>query len=116
MADKKFLTIEEYIQSCPEERQSYLFELYYYIKSLLPKAEERMSWQMPTFWQGKNIIHFADAKKHVGLYPGTDAVLWFAEELKDYQTTKGSIHLSPDKEIPKELLRKIIQYNLDNIV
>lgn len=40
------------------------------IREAIPHAEERISWSMPTFWKGQNIIHFAAAKKHIGLYPG----------------------------------------------
>ena len=37
------------------------------IREAIPHAEERISWSMPTFWKGQNIIHFAAAKKHIGL-------------------------------------------------
>jgi len=58
------------------------------------EAEERISWGMPTYWQEHNIIHFAVAKKHIGLYPGSEAVKAFRQELQNYKTTKGTIRIS----------------------
>ena len=46
---------------------------------------------MPTCWKGKNLICFAASKKHLGLYPGDEATLVFAEELKDYADSKGTV-------------------------
>lgn len=56
--------------------------------SALPEAEERISWSMPTYWKGHNIIHFAAHKKHLGLYAGTEAVQAFRERLGGYKTSK----------------------------
>ena len=51
------------------------------LRRALPDAEERISWSMPTLWQGHNLIHFAAAKHHIGLYPGDAAVRHFKDEL-----------------------------------
>ena len=63
-------TIDEYITSQPEEAQPYLNQVREAIRAALPEAQERISWSMPTYWKGRNIIHFAGFKKHIGLYPG----------------------------------------------
>ena len=83
-------TIDEYIAQQPEEVQEILKEVRSTIKSILPDAQERMTWGMPTFWDKHNIIHFASFKKHLGIYPGPDAIIYFAEELKEYKTSKGT--------------------------
>jgi uncharacterized protein YdhG (YjbR/CyaY superfamily) len=44
-----------------------LQEVYACIRAAIPEAEERISWSMPTFWKGRNLIHFAAASKHIGL-------------------------------------------------
>ena len=43
------------------------------IRAAVPEAQEKISWSMPTYWKGRNIIHFAASKKHIGLYPGDEA-------------------------------------------
>ena len=58
-------TIDEYIESQDEPVQEKLREVRSIIRSALPEAEERMSWSMPTYWKGRNLIHFAASKKHL---------------------------------------------------
>lgn len=62
---------------------------------------------MPTYWKGRNLIHFAAAKKHIGIYPGGEATGVFAERLKDYDMSKGTIRLPNNKDLPLELIRDI---------
>lgn len=100
-------TIDEYIALQNEEVRPYLEKVRETIKNAIPKAEEKISWSMPTFWKGRNLVHFAANKKHLGLYPGDEAVAFFAEELKAYKTSKGTIQLPYSEELPLELIAKI---------
>ena len=77
------------------------------IHAALPEAEERISWSMPTFWKGKNIIQFAGFKKHIGLYPGPEAVMEFSERLKEYKTSKGTVQIPYSKPLPLDLIQDI---------
>jgi uncharacterized protein YdhG (YjbR/CyaY superfamily) len=67
---------------------------------------------MPTFWQGENLIHFAAFKKHIGLYPGGEAIPEFAERLAGYKTSKGAIQLPLGKPIDYELIRDIVRWRV----
>ena len=80
------------------------------IRKALPEAEEKISWSMPTFWKGHNIIHFAGFKNHVGLYPGPEAIEEFAERLEAYKTSKGSIQFLYSKPMPLELIEDIAKW------
>ena len=93
--------------------QPRLREIRAILQSALPEAEERISWSMPTYWKGRNIIHFAAFKKHLGLYPGGEATGEFAEALKGYDMSKGTIRLPYDKELPTELITRIARWCLD---
>ena len=84
-------TVEEYIAAQPEEVRQYLKEVRGALRAALPEAEERISWSMPTYWKEHNIIHFAANKNHIGLYPGEEAVVFFADRLKEYKTSKGTV-------------------------
>ena len=101
------MTIPEYISEQDEAIQPRLTEIYSTIRAAIPEAEERISWGMPTFWKGRNIIHFAAAKKHIGIYPGPDAIVEFADRLTEYKTSKGAIQLPNNKPLPLELLTSI---------
>ena len=106
-------TIDEYIARQDAAVQPRLRELRAILQSALPEAEERISWSMPTYWKGRNIIHFAAFKKHLGLYPGGEATGEFAEALKEYDVSKGTIRLPYNKELPTELITRIARWCLD---
>ena len=105
------MTIDEYIFSQPEEIQDILFSIRKVIEESIPDAEERMSWQMPTWWRRRNLIHFAAQKKHVGIYPGPDAVLEFTKEFdeKKYKHSKGAVQFPYDC-VDLDLIRRIAEW------
>lgn len=100
-------TIEEYIARQPEEVRPYLSRVHDTIKGALPDAVQKISWSMPTYWKKRNLIHFAASKKHLGLYPGPEAVEYFAERLKEYKTSKGAIQFPYEKPLPLDLIAEI---------
>ena len=106
-------TVDEYICQQEESVQPRLQEIRALLRAALPEAQERISWSMPTYWQGRNIIHFAASKKHVGLYPGGEATGVFARELEGFDVSKGTIRLPYDKELPRELIEKIARWCLE---
>ena len=99
--------IDEYIATQDESVQVKLTELRTVLRTALPDAEERISWSMPTYWKGRNIIHFAAAKTHIGLYPGDSAVAAFQDELAEFNVSKGTIRLPYDQALPVDLIRSI---------
>lgn len=103
----KAQTIDEYIALQDEAVQPRLREVRAIIHAAIPDAEERISWSMPTYWKGKNLIHFAASKKHLGVYPGGEATTVFADVLKDYDVSKGTIRLPWNKELPTDVITKI---------
>lgn len=100
-------TIEEYIARQPEKTRAYLCRLNDTICSALPEAVQKISWSMPTYWKKRNLIQFAAFKKHIGLYPGPEAVAAFAGQFKEYETCKGTIRLPYDKPLPLKLIAEI---------
>ena len=100
-------TIDAYIAMQDEAVQPRLREVRDLLRAALPEAQERMSWSMPTYWKGRNLIHFAASKKHLGLYPGGEATAVFAEELRDFDVSKGTIRIPWNRELPAALIQKI---------
>ena len=103
-------TIDEYIAMQDEAVQPRLQEVRGIIHSAIPEAEERISWSMPTFWKGRNLIHFAASKKLLGLYPGDEATRVFAEALKDFDVSKGTIRIPWNRALPETLIREIARW------
>jgi Uncharacterized conserved protein len=62
-------TVDEYISEQDAGIQEQLQLVRKAIRDELPEAKEKISWAMPTWWNGHNIIHFAAQKTHIGLYP-----------------------------------------------
>ncbi len=102
--------VDEYIADQDEALQPRLQDIRGLIRAAIPDAEERISWSMPTYWKGRNLIHFAASKKHLGLYPGDEAVARFAGELKDCDVSKGTIRFPYDTELPAELIQRIARW------
>lgn len=103
-------TIAEYIREQPEEVQPILRQLQETIHAAIPEAKEKISWSMPTFWKGRNLIQFAASQKHIGLYPGPEAVAFFADRLQAYSTSKGTIRLPLNQPMPLELIAEIARW------
>ena len=103
-------TIEEYIKRQPEQVQPFLRQVNTAIQSAIPTAQEKISWSMPTYWKKHNLIQFAAFKKHIGLYPGPEAVEAFAAKLTQYKTSKGAIQLPYDQPLPLELIAEIARW------
>ena len=103
-------TIDEYIVAQDETVRLRLERLRSVIHEAIPDAEEKISWSMPTFWKGKNLIHFAAFKKHIGLYPGDEAIAVFTENLAGFEVSKGTIRIRHNQELPEELIAEIAKW------
>ncbi len=108
-ASDKPETIDAYIAATPENVQEMLQKVRATLREALPNATEKISWSMPTYWDGHNIIHFAAMKNHIGLYPGAEAVAYFSERLDGlgFKYSKGAIQFPYKKEIPYNLIAEI---------
>lgn len=109
------ITIDSYISLQSPEVQPLLEKIRQTIHASAPDAVEIISWQMPTFWLGENLIHFAANKKHIGIYPGPEAIEHFSLLLTEYKTSKGAIQLPLNKDIPYKLISDIVKYRVDII-
>jgi uncharacterized protein YdhG (YjbR/CyaY superfamily) len=100
--------IDKYIADQPESLQTLLTDVLKTIREALPDATEKISWQMPTFWKGRNLIHFAAQKNHLGIYPGAAAMEHFTPRLTAYKTSKGAVQF-PYKSFGAEQLALIAE-------
>ncbi len=103
-------SIDQYIEFQDETVQPYLQALRETIRNAIPDAQEKISWSMPTFWKKRNLIQFAAFQRHIGLYPGEEAVGIFQDKLSGYETSKGTIRLPYDKPLPLGLITDIAKW------
>ncbi|MBX3312416.1 MAG: DUF1801 domain-containing protein [Microbacteriaceae bacterium] len=107
-------TIDAYIAEQDSEIRPVLVKVREIIGSAIPDASEKMSYGIPTWWAGRNIIHFSAAKKHLGLYPGPKAIAAFQDQLAEYDQSKGTIRFPLNSPIPYELIADISRWCLEN--
>ena len=108
-------TIDEYIQAQEEAVRPVLEKIRKTIRAAAPDAVEKISWQMPTFWQGENLIHFAAFQKHVGIYPGDLSLAPFEERLAGYRRTKGAVQFPYDKPVDYELIADMTRWRVSSV-
>jgi uncharacterized protein YdhG (YjbR/CyaY superfamily) len=107
---KQFKTIDEYIETFPEDVQSILEKMRQTIRKAVPEAEEAISYQIPTFKLNGNLVHFAAFKNHIGFYPTSTGTEAFKKELSLYKGSKGSVQFPIEKPIPYDLVKKIVVF------
>jgi uncharacterized protein YdhG (YjbR/CyaY superfamily) len=107
-----FNSMDEYIATFPVEVQVLLEELRATIKAAAPEAEEKISYQMPTFFLTGNLVHFAAYKKHIGFYPSSSGIQAFKRELSAFKGAKGSVQFPLDRPLPLELVGRIVKYRV----
>lgn len=78
------------------------------IREEAPEAEEVISYGMPGYKYKGYLVGFAAFKGHCSFFPGGTA-LDFADRLKDFKISKGTIQFSPDHPIPEPLVREIVR-------
>ena len=116
MHTKAPVDVNEYIASCPPEMQDLLRKVRAAISEAAPGAVESISYRMPAYkFNGKPLVYFALNKSHLGFYATPSANAAFSDELKDYRVSKGAIQFPLDKAVPYGLIRKIVQFKLNEI-
>ena len=86
------------------------------ILEIVPEAVETISYGIPTFKiNGKNLVHFALYKNHLGFYPTPSAMEHFVNDLRNYKTSKGAVQFPLDQPIPLDLIKKITKFRLSEI-
>ena len=105
-------TIDDYLAVCPADIRKILIGLRETIKKAAPKAEEKISYQMPAFFQKGDLVYFAALKNHIGFYPTPSGIEAFKEELSDYVTSKGAVRFPYEKPLPLKLISDIVKFRV----
>jgi uncharacterized protein YdhG (YjbR/CyaY superfamily) len=105
-------SIDEYIHFFPEHIQKKLVELRKAIREQAPQAQEKISYQMPTFFLNGNLVYFAAYSKHIGFYPTSSGINAFKSKLSKYKHAKGSVQFPIEEPLPIELIKRIVKFRL----
>jgi len=103
-------TIDEYLAPLSSQKRAALERLRRAIRSAAPKAEECISYQIPGFrLGGRLLVAFGAAANHCAFYPGSFPVETHKDELKAYDTSKGTVRFRADSPLPATLVRKLVK-------
>jgi uncharacterized protein YdhG (YjbR/CyaY superfamily) len=118
MAKPDFKNVNEYIAAQPEAARSILKRVRAAIRSAVPKADEVISYKIPTYKLGRApVLYFAGWKQHYSLYPATpDVIAAFKDELTAYEVRKGTIRFPLADPVPAKLIGRIAKFRAGKIV
>ena len=115
MKMNKTKDIDSYISRYPNNVQDMLQELRATINKAAPKAEEAISYGIPTLKLNGNLVHFGAFEDHIGFYPTSSGVSAFKKELSIYDISKGTVRFPIDKPLPLTLITKIVKFRVKEV-
>ncbi|HEV3438666.1 MAG TPA: DUF1801 domain-containing protein [Gemmata sp.] len=103
-------TIDEYLAALSDDKRAALEKLRKTIKAAAPGAEECISYQLAAFRQNGMLVAFGATANHCAFYlMSSSTVEAHQDDLKDYDTSKGTIRFQADKPLPVALVRKLVK-------
>lgn len=102
--------VDEYLSQVPKPQRDALERLRRTIKSVVPDATEVISYDIPTFkLNGRMLVSYAAFKKHCSFFPGAGPIATHADDLKSFQTAKGTIQFTPEHPLSTVLVKKLVK-------
>lgn len=106
-------TVDEYLARVPPKFRTALQRLRKTIKAAAPEVDEVISYQMPAFRQNGMLVYYAGFNDHCSLFVGSAQVRrQFSAELKPFKAGKGTVHFTPDRPLPADLVTRIVKARL----
>lgn len=107
-----FETVQLYLDTIDPKTYPIFDQVRKLILTLDPKILEYSGYGILGFKLNKHKFYIGGYKTHIGLYPGSELIQSLKDELKDYKTSKGTIHIPLDKPLPTKLIILIASKSL----
>ena len=109
MTATQFDTVQEYLDSFPDDTKRVLHRVQQSVRSVIPYSDEVISYGIPTYrLEGRPVVHFAGWKQHVSIYPVPDGDAATELALAPYRSGRGTLKFSLDEPLPYELIERAI--------
>ena len=103
-------SVDEYIASFPADVQAVLEEVRRTIHAVVPRAGEKISYQIPTITlDGKSLLYFSGWKEHISVYPIPPVDDALAAAIEPYRSGKGTLKFPLNDPIPYDLITRLTQ-------
>ncbi len=110
VAERQFVSVEDYIGSFPAEVQVVLERVRRTILDAAPAAGETISYQMPTITlDGAPLLYFAGWKRHISLYPAPAGDEALERQLQPYRSAKSTLKFPLSQPIPYGLIGQVVK-------
>lgn len=102
--------VKEYLAAVPKESRAALEKLRQTIKAVVPEAVEVISYQIPTFkLNGRMLVSYAAFSEHCSFFPGSGPIEAHQNELRSYQTSKGTVRFTTDRPLSASLIKTLVK-------
>ncbi|MFN3529714.1 MAG: iron chaperone [Bacteroidia bacterium] len=113
---KQHPEVDAHIAAFSADIQARMQQIRALVASIAPEVEERLAYRMPAYrLHGKVLLYFDAYHHHLGLYALPNTHASFADELKAYKQGKGSVQFPHQKELPIELIDRMIRHRVAEI-
>jgi uncharacterized protein YdhG (YjbR/CyaY superfamily) len=103
-------TVDEYLARLDEPEREALTRLREQIRQAAPKADEVISYQIPTYRHHGPLVHFAAQANHLSFtVVSPDVIKSFRAELQQFDVSGRTIRFSADKPLPGALVKRIVK-------
>jgi uncharacterized protein YdhG (YjbR/CyaY superfamily) len=104
-------SFDEYLAALPAHQRAALEKLRKTIRAAAPNAEECISYGLPAFrLNGSPLVALGASAHHCSFYPMSGSTIAAHQaDLKNFETSKGTIRFQPNHPLPAALIRKLLK-------
>ena len=116
MPHANYRSVDEYISLFPQNVRLILKDIRKTIHSAAPQATETIRYGIPTFkLNGKNLVHVAAFRNHIGFYPTPSGIESFRDSIGKYKYSKGSVQFPLSEQVPLGLIGEIVKFRVAEV-
>lgn len=110
-------TYDEFVSVVDERSKEQLDTLRSAIMSASDEISEKIAWGAPAYYyKGKFLVQITTVKVGVAFYTTPATKAFFRTELTEYRdTSKNAIQFYAKQDIPRELIKNMIQFRMKEI-
>jgi uncharacterized protein YdhG (YjbR/CyaY superfamily) len=108
--------VSAFIGKYPPDVRKILVKIRETIRKAAPQAQETISYMMPAYRLGGNLVYFSGFKDHISFFPTSSGISAFKKELSCYKTSKGTVRFELNKSVPYGLISRIVKYRVKEMM
>lgn len=106
-------TVDEYLENASPAQRAEFERIRKIVKKLVPKAEETISYGIPTFkYKGKYLLYFGAFRNHMSVFPGSELASSLKAKLEGYKISKGTVQYTEGNPVPEWAVKEIVTHRL----